>query len=32
VFAVFFPHDAHKPSCDWEGKRKLRKVVVKVAV
>ena len=32
VFAIFFPHDAHKPSCDFEGKRKLRKVVVKVAV
>jgi len=32
VFAIFFPHDAHKPSCDFEGKRRLRKVVVKVAV
>lgn len=32
VFAIFFPHDAHKPSCDLEGKRKLRKVVVKVAI
>jgi len=32
VFAVFFPHDAHKPSCNLEGKRKLRKIVVKVAV
>lgn len=30
VFAVFFPWDAHKPSCDWEGKHKVRKVVVKV--
>jgi YhcH/YjgK/YiaL family protein len=32
VFAIFFPHDAHKPSCDWEGKHKNRKVVVKIAV
>ena len=32
VFAVFFPQDAHKPSCDLGGKRKNRKVVVKVAL
>ncbi len=32
AFAVFFPWDAHKPSCDWEGKRQVRKVVVKVKV
>ncbi len=32
VFALFFPHDAHKPSCDLDGKRRNRKVVVKVAV
>ncbi|GAB4369760.1 MAG: YhcH/YjgK/YiaL family protein [Spirochaetales bacterium] len=32
VFTVFFPWDAHKPSCDWEGKHKVRKVVVKVKV
>ncbi|MDR1932204.1 MAG: YhcH/YjgK/YiaL family protein [Spirochaetales bacterium] len=31
MFAVFFPHDAHKPSCDFEGKKsKIHKVVLKV--
>ena len=30
VFAIFFPWDVHKPSCDWEEKRRVRKVVVKV--
>jgi biofilm protein TabA len=32
VFALFFPHDGHKPSCELEGKLSLRKVIVKVAV
>jgi YhcH/YjgK/YiaL family protein len=31
-FAVFFPQDAHMPSLDLEGKRTVRKVVMKVAV
>lgn len=32
VFALFFPRDAHKPSCDLGEKRAVRKIVVKVAV
>ncbi len=32
TFAVFFPQDAHKPSCDLDVKRPVRKIVVKVAV
>jgi len=32
VFALFFPQDAHKPSCDLEGKHTNRKIVVKIAV
>jgi YhcH/YjgK/YiaL family protein len=31
MFAVFFPQDAHKPSCDFEGKKaKIHKVILKV--
>lgn len=29
-FAIFFPHDAHMPSCDLSGKSEVRKVVVKI--
>ncbi len=32
AFALFFPHDAHKPSCHLERKSTVHKVVVKVAV
>lgn len=31
-FAIFFPHDAHKPGCMAGGRDPVRKVVVKVAV
>jgi biofilm protein TabA len=30
LFALFFPHDAHKPGCQRGGKCRVRKVVVKV--
>jgi len=30
-FVIFFPHDAHMPSCDLTGKSQVRKVVVKIA-
>ena len=30
-FAIFFPHDSHRPACDFEGKKsKNHKIVVKV--
>ncbi len=32
VFALFFPQDAHKPSCDLDGKHANRKIVLKIAV
>ncbi|MDR1931782.1 MAG: YhcH/YjgK/YiaL family protein [Spirochaetales bacterium] len=33
MFAMFFPHDAHKPSCDLDGKKsKNHKVILKVLV
>ena len=32
VFALFFPQDAHKPSCDLDGKHTNRKIVVKIAL
>ena len=33
MFAVFFPQDAHKPSCDFEGKKsKNHKVIFKIMV
>ena len=31
-FAVFFPHDVHRPNCDLHGKRHVRKIVLKVRV
>jgi YhcH/YjgK/YiaL family protein len=31
-FAVFFPHDVHRPGCHLEVRRKVRKIVMKVAV
>ncbi|HWR92197.1 MAG TPA: YhcH/YjgK/YiaL family protein [Desulfobacterales bacterium] len=31
-FAVFFPHDTHRPGCHLREKRRIRKIVVKVAV
>lgn len=31
-FIVFFPQDAHKPSCDAGAPRAVRKIVVKVAL
>ena len=31
TFALFFPHDAHKPSCDFKGRSPVRKAVVKIA-
>lgn len=31
-FAVFRPHDIHRPGCHLQGKRKVRKIVMKVAV
>ena len=32
VFALFFPHDGHKPGCNLDGINTVRKAVVKVAV
>jgi biofilm protein TabA len=29
-FAVFYPHDIHRPNCDLHGKRHVRKIVMKV--
>ena len=31
-FAVFFPHDTHRPGCHLREKRRIRKIVVKAAV
>ncbi|MBI5178274.1 MAG: YhcH/YjgK/YiaL family protein [Nitrospinae bacterium] len=31
LFAVFYPHDAHKPGCSIDAPRDVRKIVVKVA-
>lgn len=31
-FAVFFPHDVHRPGCHLRDKQKVRKIVMKVAV
>ncbi|MGQ9778953.1 MAG: YhcH/YjgK/YiaL family protein [Bacillota bacterium] len=30
LFAVFYPNDAHKPGCVWDGPCPVKKVVVKV--
>ncbi|MDR3200635.1 MAG: YhcH/YjgK/YiaL family protein [Spirochaetales bacterium] len=33
MFAIFFPQDGHKPTCDFEGKKsKIHKIVMKVLV
>ncbi len=32
IFAVFFPHDAHKPGCFAAGQEEVRKLVIKVRV
>jgi YhcH/YjgK/YiaL family protein len=29
-FAVFFPHDIHRPNCNLHGKSRVRKIVLKV--
>ena len=31
-FAVFYPHDLHRPGCHLKDKQKVRKIVMKVAV
>jgi YhcH/YjgK/YiaL family protein len=31
-FAAFFPHDVHRPGCHLQEKRRVRKIVMKVAV
>jgi YhcH/YjgK/YiaL family protein len=31
-FAVFYPHDIHRPGCHLRGMRRVRKIVMKVAV
>jgi YhcH/YjgK/YiaL family protein len=31
-FAVFYPHDIHRPGCRLRGKQQVRKIVLKVAV
>jgi YhcH/YjgK/YiaL family protein len=31
-FAVFYPHDVHRPGCHLRGKHRVRKIVMKVAV
>ncbi len=31
-FAVFYPHDIHRPGCRQREKRRVRKIVMKVAV
>jgi YhcH/YjgK/YiaL family protein len=31
-FAVFYPEDAHKPNCDWNGPQQVRKAVIKVRI
>jgi YhcH/YjgK/YiaL family protein len=30
-FAVFYPHDTHRPGCRQQGKQRVRKIVLKVA-
>jgi biofilm protein TabA len=32
AFAVFYPQDAHKPCCQWNGPGKVRKAVFKIQV
>ena len=31
-FVVFYPHDVHRPGCHLKEKRRVRKIVIKVAV
>ncbi|MGD9201414.1 MAG: YhcH/YjgK/YiaL family protein [Chitinispirillia bacterium] len=31
-FAVFFPHDAHKPCCFWDRKTDVKKLVIKMKI
>jgi YhcH/YjgK/YiaL family protein len=31
-FVVFYPHDVHRPGCHLRDKRRVRKIVIKVAV
>lgn len=31
-FAVFYPHDIHRPGCHLKEKRRVRKIVMKIAV
>lgn len=31
-FAVFYPNDIHTPGCDYKGKSKIRKAVIKISV
>jgi len=31
-FGVFYPHDTHRPGCHLREKRRVRKIVIKVAV
>ncbi len=31
-FAVFYPHDVHRPGCHLQEQRRVRKIVMKVAV
>lgn len=31
-FAIFFPHDLHRPKCDWQGSHRVRKLLIKVAL
>ena len=31
-FSLLFPHDGHKPNCEYRGKETVRKVVLKIAV
>lgn len=32
IFAVLYPHDAHRPSCNFDSQANVRKIVVKVAL
>jgi YhcH/YjgK/YiaL family protein len=32
VFAVFYPHDIHRPGCRLQGEHQVRKIVMKAAV
>jgi YhcH/YjgK/YiaL family protein len=31
-FGIFYPHDIHRPGCHLREKRRVRKIVMKVAV